>query len=155
MKMNPVVHFELPGEDMERMQKFYQNTFGWQTKEMGAEFGKYVTASTSETATDGFPKERGRINGGFFPSQTDAKVPTVVIAVDDINPVSEVHIVIIPKRHIESVLTVGASDTKDIMDMFAVAQNLVAQKKLTAFRLAYNGGSNQHVPHLHWHLLGD
>lgn len=75
------------------------------------------------------------------------------VAVNDINPVSEIHIVIIPKRHIESVLAVEASDTKDIMDMFGVAQKLVAQKKLAAFRLAYNGGSNQHVPHLHMHLL--
>lgn len=93
-----------------------------------------------------------KIISGEIKSQPVFETKTV-IAVDDINPVSEVHIIIIPKRHIESVLTVGANDTKDIMDMFGVAQKLVAQKKLTAFRLAYNGGSNQHVPHLHWHLL--
>ena len=29
-KMNPVVHFEMPGADMDRMKKFYEETFGWQ-----------------------------------------------------------------------------------------------------------------------------
>lgn len=27
MKMNPVVHFEMPGEDMQRMKEFYANDF--------------------------------------------------------------------------------------------------------------------------------
>lgn len=76
-----------------------------------------------------------------------------VVAVNDINPVAQVHIVIIPKKHIESVLTIGASDSGDIIDMFAVTKKLVREKGLSAFRIAFNGGSYQHVPHLHMHLL--
>lgn len=76
-----------------------------------------------------------------------------VVAVNDVNPVAETHIVIIPKKHIDSVLSVGGSDASDIIDMFAVARELVKSKKLAAFRLAFNGGSYQHVPHLHMHLL--
>lgn len=76
-----------------------------------------------------------------------------VIAVNDINPVAAVHIVIIPKRHIESVLTVGDGDSSDIIKMMKVAGKIVHDKKLDAFRLAFNGGRYQHVPHLHLHLI--
>lgn len=77
----------------------------------------------------------------------------LVIAFPDVNPVSDVHILIIPKRHIESVLTVSGDDSKDIVAMYLAAQHIVEDKKLGAFRLAFNGGKHQHVPHLHMHLL--
>ena len=76
-----------------------------------------------------------------------------VVAVNDVNPVAQTHIVIIPKKHIDSVLSVSASDADNIIAMFEVAQKIIAKKKLSAFRLAFNGGSYQHVPHLHMHLL--
>jgi len=31
MKMDPVVHFEMPAEDRKRMSGFYTKAFGWQT----------------------------------------------------------------------------------------------------------------------------
>jgi uncharacterized protein len=85
-KMNPVVHFEMPAEDRERMAGFYSNVFGWQTKLMGEEMGNYVTVTTSETDDKGMPKVPGSINGGFFPKRDDmpAQYPSIVIAVDDI-----------------------------------------------------------------------
>ena len=76
-----------------------------------------------------------------------------VVAVNDVNPVAQTHIVIIPKKHIDSVLTVSAGDAGDIIKMFEVAQKLVMDKNLTAFRLAFNGGRSAHVPHLHMHLI--
>lgn len=75
------------------------------------------------------------------------------VAFDDINPVSDVHILIVPKKHIESVLTVSADDADYLVEMHEVAKKLVADKGLSAFRLAYNGGKFQHVGHLHMHLL--
>ena len=75
------------------------------------------------------------------------------VAFNDINPVSDVHILIVPKKHIESVLTVSAGDADYLIEMHEVAKKLVADKGLGAFRLAYNGGKFQHVPHLHMHLL--
>ncbi len=75
------------------------------------------------------------------------------IAFWDINPVAKTHILIVPKRHIESVMTVGQDDAVYLIDMFEVAQKIVADKNLDAFRLAFNGGTYQHVPHLHMHLL--
>jgi predicted enzyme related to lactoylglutathione lyase len=84
-KMNSVVHFEMPYDDRERMTKFYQNAFGWQTQMFGEEMGNYVLATTTETDESG-PKKPGAINGGFFPKRPDwpAQHPSLVIAVDDI-----------------------------------------------------------------------
>jgi predicted enzyme related to lactoylglutathione lyase len=84
-KMSPVVHFEMPAEDRQRVAKFYQDAFGWQTQMLGEEMGNYVIATTTETDESG-PKRPGAINGGFFPKKPDwpAQYPSVVIAVDDI-----------------------------------------------------------------------
>ena len=86
MKMNPVVHFEMPAEDRKRMADFYTNVFGWQIKMLGPEMGNYVLATTTESGEDGCPKNPGAINGGFFPKSDDkpAQYPSVVIAVDNI-----------------------------------------------------------------------
>ena len=75
-----------------------------------------------------------------------------VLAIDDINPVADVHILIIPKRHITSVLTIEDTDGKDLVAMYRVAAELVKERKLERFRLIFNGGRLQHVPHLHMHL---
>jgi predicted enzyme related to lactoylglutathione lyase len=83
--MDPVVHFELPYENRERMARFYGTAFGWQTQLLGEEMGKYVLATTTETGDTG-PKKPGAINGGFFEKKADwpAQYPSVVIAVEDI-----------------------------------------------------------------------
>jgi predicted enzyme related to lactoylglutathione lyase len=84
--MNPVVHFEMPYDNRERMAKFYETAFGWLTKSLGEEMGNYVLAATVETDENG-PKRPGAINGGFYPKQPDrpAQYPSIVIAVDDID----------------------------------------------------------------------
>ena len=86
MKMNPVVHFEMPYEDSNRLTKFYSQTFGWQMQMTGSEMGDYVTAATTETDQNRMVKTPGAINGGFFPKKPDwpAQYPSVVISVDDI-----------------------------------------------------------------------
>ncbi len=86
MKMNPVVHFEMPAEDRKRMADFYTNVFGWKTQMLGPEMGDYVLATTTETDETGRPKNPGVINGGFFPKceNKPAQYPSVVIAVEDI-----------------------------------------------------------------------
>jgi predicted enzyme related to lactoylglutathione lyase len=83
-KMNPVVHFEMPYEDRERMAKFYQDTFSWQAQMLGPEMGNYVVVHTTETDDKNMIKEPGRINGGFFKKDPAHAHPSVVIAVDDI-----------------------------------------------------------------------
>jgi len=89
-KMHPVVHFEMPYEQPERIAKFYQEAFGWQTQMLGAEMGNYVLATTTETEK-GRPTRPGTINGGFFLKKPDrpAQYLSVVIAVDDIQDAME------------------------------------------------------------------
>jgi len=89
-KMCPVVHFEMPYEQKERVARFYERVFGWETQMSGPEMGNYVLATT--TATEGrTPMRSGAINGGFFPKKPDwpAQYPSVVIAVADIERASE------------------------------------------------------------------
>jgi uncharacterized protein len=83
--MNPVVHFEMPYANRDRMAVFYESAFGWQTQKLGEDMGNYVLATTTETNQTG-PMRPGAINGGFFPNRPDwpAQHPSVVIAVDDI-----------------------------------------------------------------------
>lgn len=83
--MNPVVHFELPYENAERISIFYQTVFGWKLTNLGEESGNYIIATTTETdAKPGFPA--GAINGGFYPVKPGwpEQYPSIVIGVDDI-----------------------------------------------------------------------
>src|SRR5437868_165076 len=97
MKMNPVVHFEMPYESKERTAKFYSTAFGWNTQMMDSTMGNYIVVTTTESGQDGRPKQPGAINGGFFAKSGDkpAQFPSVVIAVDNI------------KEHVKKVADAG------------------------------------------------
>ncbi len=86
MNMNPVVHFEMPYEDKDRMADFYAKAFGWEPNKLGPEMGNYVVTMTSECDGSGVPKERGAINGGFYKKTDDPSsyCPSIVIAVENI-----------------------------------------------------------------------
>ena len=86
MKMDPVVHFEMPAEDRKRMSEFYTNAFGWQTNQLGPEMGEYVLVTTTDVDENMMIKKPGAINGGFFQKTEDmpSQYPSVVIQVDDI-----------------------------------------------------------------------
>ena len=86
MKTNPVVHFEMPYENSDRVQKFYSDAFGWQMQSTGPEMNDYVLAGTTETDENRMVKTPGNINGGFFPkNQVPGAGTSVVISVDNIN----------------------------------------------------------------------
>ena len=83
--MNPVVHFEMPYENRDRMAAFYSSVFGWKLQMLGEEMGNYVLVTTSEQdVKPGAPA--GAINGGFFQKKADwpAQYPAVVIGVGNI-----------------------------------------------------------------------
>lgn len=83
--MNPVVHFEMPAEDRQRLIQFYASVFGWKLSDLGPEMGHYVMAQTTETDADNMVKTPGAINGGFFPKDSgQPNIPSVVIAVEDV-----------------------------------------------------------------------
>jgi predicted enzyme related to lactoylglutathione lyase len=83
--MNPVIHFEMPYDDRERIARFYERAFGWKMQMLGQEMGNYVVTTTAQE--DAMPDgPRGAINGGFFQRAPDmpGQHPSVVIAVPDI-----------------------------------------------------------------------
>jgi predicted enzyme related to lactoylglutathione lyase len=87
--MDPVVHFELPYDDRDRIARFYKSAFGWDLQVLGEEMGNYVLATTAKPGANvKAPAEAavGAINGGFYPRNNEwpAQYPSVVIAVDDI-----------------------------------------------------------------------
>jgi uncharacterized protein len=84
--MNPVVHFEMPYEDKNRMATFYTKAFSWKPQMLGPEMGEYVVVTTAEPDGKGRPKDPGMINGGFYKKPEDplGQHPSVVIAVTDI-----------------------------------------------------------------------
>jgi uncharacterized protein len=84
VRMNPVVHFEMPADDRDRVSKFYSGVFGWQMQGMGPEMGDYIVATTTESDETG-PKKPGAINGGFFAKVAGQPALTsVVIEVEDV-----------------------------------------------------------------------
>src|SRR6185503_16776964 len=83
-KMDPVIHFEMPAEDRERVRKFYESAFGWQTTPLGPEAGNFVLAFTTEVDENRVPKSIGAINGGFYERTKPDEHIKLTILVDDI-----------------------------------------------------------------------
>ncbi len=79
-------------------------------------------------------------------------------AFKDINPQSKVHILVVPKKHID-MLSQCSEDEKNILSVLLLAANDVAKDlsiDKTGYRVAINSGSDggQLVFHLHLHLMG-
>jgi len=82
--MNKVSHFEIPYEDQERAQKFYQDVFGWQITKFSDE-GYYLAFTTKSDPNTMMPSEPGAINGGLLKRDSTAKNPLLVIDVPNID----------------------------------------------------------------------
>jgi histidine triad (HIT) family protein len=78
-----------------------------------------------------------------------------VVAFPSIEPVSDVHIIIIPRDHIFSFTDLEEYHKEVLMEMAKAAQKLIVEKKIAGgYKLVFNGGRYQSVKHIHWHLLG-
>ena len=80
------------------------------------------------------------------------------IAFKDINPQSKIHILVVPKKHIEMLSGCG-EDEKDILSGLLLTANNVAKIlhiDETGYRVVVNSGSDggQIIFHLHLHLMG-
>lgn len=72
----------------------------------------------------------------------------------DIYPLKPVHLLIIPKKHIEDLLMV--EDKELMMKLIKKTQGLAKKFKLEneGYRVGINGGGAQAINHLHIHLIG-
>ncbi len=101
----------------------------------------------------------------IFCNIVDGKIPTDKVYEDerymafkDINPKAPVHILIIPKEHIEYLLDINDNNKHIIGDMAQIANKIAKQVNIdkSGYRILINNGpdSGQEVFHLHMHLLG-
>jgi len=81
-----------------------------------------------------------------------------VIAFRDINPQAPVHVLIIPRKHIPSVVELSGAESSLVENMVSIANQLAVKEGVSGsgYRLVINCGEQggQLVPHLHLHLLG-
>lgn len=79
-----------------------------------------------------------------------------VVAFPDLNPQAPTHVLVIPKRHISSLM--GLEAEQDLLAVHRAVRNLAESLGLwpDGFRLVINSGpqGGQTVHHLHFHLLG-
>ena len=81
-----------------------------------------------------------------------------VVAFRDINPKAPVHILIVPRKHIETLPDLEQGDKGLIGDIFYAAAQLAREQGIDkdGFRVVLNNGpgAGQSVFHIHFHLLG-
>ncbi len=81
-----------------------------------------------------------------------------VVAFRDISPKAPVHILIVPRKHIETLLDMREEDKGLVGEICYVASQVAKEQKISqgGFRLVVNNGpgAGQSVYHLHFHLLG-
>lgn len=80
-----------------------------------------------------------------------------VLAFKDINPATPIHILIIPKKHIENLLQVTQEDSYLISHIYTVINKIAKDMGIeeNGFRVITNCGKDagQEVMHLHFHIL--
>ena len=78
------------------------------------------------------------------------------VAIRDINPQAETHLLVIPEHHIASfheIAQYSADEDKRMLDFIA---DVAAREGLSDYRVVVNAGAGagQTIFHLHWHVLG-
>ncbi|WP_284620278.1 histidine triad nucleotide-binding protein [Aquabacterium humicola] len=97
-----------------------------------------------------------KIVAGQIPSKK-AYEDDDILAFHDIHPWAPVHILIIPKRHIASMVDVGPDDAALLGKMMAISPRLMKELGVTnGYRHVINTGRDglQEVPHVHLHVMG-
>ena len=81
-----------------------------------------------------------------------------VFAFPDINPITPVHILVLPIKHIASLAEMTDKDTPLVGKMVRAANQIAREQGIakSGYRLTINSGADagQLVPHLHIHLMG-
>jgi histidine triad (HIT) family protein len=101
----------------------------------------------------------------FFCKFVSKQIPTRVVfeddsclAFEDINPKAPVHVLIIPKKHIDSINEMSEVDEKALGHLTFVARQIARQKGIdqSGYRAVMNTGpdAGQSVFHVHLHLMG-
>ena len=81
-----------------------------------------------------------------------------ILAFKDIHPIAPVHILVIPKKHVKSIMELQQVDEKTIGKIYSVIKQIAIEQNIAeeGFRVIVNCGENggQEVGHIHFHLIG-
>lgn len=97
-----------------------------------------------------------RIVAGDEPSETVAE-DIDLVAFRDKFPRAPVHVLVVPRRHIDSAHDLGDDDSDLLAACFAMTRRVAEAEGIAdAYRVATNvgRGGGQAIPHLHFHVLG-
>ena len=96
-----------------------------------------------------------KIIRGEIPS-TKVYEDDLVLAFNDIQPIAPVHILVVPKTHIQSLMEID--DNELLWHIFDVIKKIAKEQNIAedGFRVVSNIGENggQAVKHLHFHIIG-
>ncbi len=92
---------------------------------------------------------------GEIPSDTVYEDGDVKI-IKDIHPEAPVHLLVLPKTHVESIAHLQANHSDVIAAMIYAAKRVAAAQGLRGYKLVFNVGreGGQIIDHLHLHILG-
>ena len=78
------------------------------------------------------------------------------VAIEDINPKADVHLLVVPERHLETFRDIGELTADESKRMLEFVAETAKAAGLDEYRLMIfcGAGAGQTVFHLHWHVLG-
>ncbi len=78
------------------------------------------------------------------------------VAIRDIAPKADVHLLVLPERHVETFRDVGEFGPQEAKAMLEFVAETAREAGLEDYRVVVNvgPGGGQTVFHLHWHVLG-
>jgi histidine triad (HIT) family protein len=82
------------------------------------------------------------------------------VAFRDINPAAPVHVLVVPRRHIENAGVLETEHAQDLADLVVTGRRVAEAEGIAApdrgYRLIFNVGPEalNSVPHLHLHVIG-
>jgi histidine triad (HIT) family protein len=78
------------------------------------------------------------------------------VAIRDVNPKADVHLLVLPARHVETFRDIGEFSAQEVKEMLEFVADSAKQVGLEDYRVIVNvgPGAGQTIFHLHWHVLG-
>ena len=78
------------------------------------------------------------------------------VAVNDINPLAPVHLLVLPARHVDTFRDVAEFEAEEAKRMLEFVAETAERVGLTDYKVLVNvgPGAGQTIFHLHWHILG-
>lgn len=78
------------------------------------------------------------------------------VAIRDINPLAETHLLVLPARHVDTFRDVGSFPDEEAARMLRFVADTAAAAGLDDYKVLVNvgKGGGQTVFHLHWHVFG-